>query len=166
MPFSKGNGSSAIGSTLLTAIKQLRQADLPGDPALIDLPALCRRLRVKAASDLGDAITRFVVSPNESANGSQFGGVSIYVNPSEAERRRSRVAPRVDSDMYRRLMISKTTEWPKVALRGFKPIVFRTIGQTTAAKSSPCCSTAFSDRAPSNRPKEIFSTWHVLRRHA
>ena len=99
-----------------------------GDPALADLVDVCRTLRGKtgemaaAAAALDAAALRVIVEPrrNGKSRNGQFGGVSVFMNPSGPERRKSKVLPLASANAYRSLVIARRSNWAEIALNGMK----------------------------------------------
>jgi hypothetical protein len=93
-----------------------------GDPALIDMRALCSALTDAphplgpAAAALGSALDERLIKWNR-ARTPRFGGVSAYWKPSPDVAAESLIDPWMTPLLYNRLAISADTKWNRLALQ-------------------------------------------------
>ena len=99
-----------------------------GDPALVDLVAVCKNLKAadsasQVRTGVGDAAGKLqraleaavIQKPDQSA----FGGLSVFYYPrAQQDRNVSFIAPAIGRDerLYSRLALSKLKAWAKIAL--------------------------------------------------
>jgi hypothetical protein len=93
-----------------------------GDPALIDMRALCASLAGApaplgpAAAALGAALDQRLIKWNR-ARTPRFGGVSAYWKPAPDIAAESLIDPWMTPLLYNRLAISADTQWDRLALQ-------------------------------------------------
>jgi hypothetical protein len=107
-------------------VGQLDSDATPGDPALIDVPTMCRNLGaidgdpVQApAKALGELVRTSLVKWHGSL-GTSYHGISVYYKPTGENREKSHIFyPELEADddaRYRKLSLSRASSWHRIAL--------------------------------------------------
>ena len=105
-----------------------------GDPALVDIPTMCRNLQelgrdpaARAAKTLGEVVSTRVIRESHSRSG-RFRGLNIYCKPvTKRDFERSFIEASDEADIrndaryYKTLALCRETGWDQIALNPLKP---------------------------------------------
>lgn len=98
----------------------------PGDPAIIDVPTMCRKLGalagdpVEAPAKALEEIVRTRLVRWHGSRGNNYHGISVYYQPTGENEKRSCIfypeTEAADKSRYRKLALSRASNWHRIAL--------------------------------------------------